>query len=76
MILTETGMPGYFQITAEGDNFKVVGEQIPQGDTVEVACLIHSLTNLLAYAIGFAKDKDMVGRTLADHDLIEYKGES
>jgi hypothetical protein len=74
MHLTETGMPGYFQITAEGDNFKVAGTQI-QGNS-EVEDMIDNLTEMLARAIVFANDSGMTDQILADHDLIEYKGES
>jgi hypothetical protein len=76
MHLTETGMPGYFQITAEGDNFKVVGDQIRKGEASDIEDLVDDLAEMLAQAIAFANDKVMTDQILADHDLIEYKGES
>jgi hypothetical protein len=76
MHLTETGMPGYFQITAEGDNFKVSGTQIHANSPAEVEDLISNLAEMLAQAKAFANNNGMVDRILHFHDLIEYKGES
>lgn len=76
MRLTETGMPGHFQITAEGDYFKVIARQIRQDETADVNRLISNLAEMLAQAIAFANDSVMTDQILYDHDLIEYKGES
>jgi hypothetical protein len=75
MHLTETGMPGYFQITAEDNQFTVTGGQIHPNDAADVEGLISNLAEMLDSAIGFAKDKDMVDRILGYHDLLVDKGE-
>lgn len=76
MHLTETGMPGYFQITAEGDNFKVAGPQINKGEISDTELLIENLAELLSEAIAFANNSDVVDELLADHGLLVDKGES
>ena len=74
MNLTQTGMPGHYQITADGDGFKVIGTQIHQNDTAQVEFLIGNLADMLDHAILFAKDNDMVDRILDSHGLIRDKG--
>ena len=73
MNLTQTGMQGYYQITADGDGFKVIGTQIHQNDSVQVEYLISNLVDMLDQAIVFAKDNDMVDRILDIHGLIRDK---
>jgi hypothetical protein len=70
MNLTQTGMPGYYQITAEDDQFIVAGTQIHQNDSAQVEFMISNLADMLDHAIVFAKDRDMVDRILDIHGLI------
>jgi hypothetical protein len=69
MQLMKTGMPGYFQITAEGDQFKVIGNQIHQNDTTQVEHLVSNLADMLDHAIVFADDPGMVDEILDAHGL-------
>ena len=73
MNLMKTGMPGYFQITAEGDGFKVIGTQIHQNDEAQIEHLVNNLADMLDHSIVFAKDNDMVDRILDAHGLIRDK---
>jgi hypothetical protein len=70
MNLTQTGMPGYFQITAEDDQFIVAGNNIHQNDSAQVEFLIGNLADMLDHAMLFAKDPDMVDRILDAHGLM------
>jgi len=70
MNLMETAsMPGYFQISAEGDSFKVIGTQIHQNDSDQIEHMVANLADMLDHAIVFAKDPDMVDRILDVHGL-------
>ena len=62
-------MPGYFRMAAEGDSFKVIGDQIRQSDTIGVEHLVSNLADMLDHAIVFADDHDMVDRVLDAHGL-------
>lgn len=69
MNLTKTGMPGYFQLSAEGDSFQVVGNQIHQNDNVQIELMLSNLVDLLDDLMVFANDHDMVDRILDVHGL-------
>ena len=69
MNLKNTGMPGYFEIAAEGDNFIVAGGQIHQNDSVQTEFMLSNLADVLESLIVFAKDGDMVDRVLDAHGL-------
>lgn len=73
MNLTQTGMPEYFQITAEDFSFKVKGTHIHQTESDQIEEMISNLADMLESAIVFAKDGDMVDRVLDAHGLIRDK---